>query len=300
MPSHQYRNFCWTSYEDVFYDNPNVTYFICQEEKCPKTGRYHLQGYCELDKRWTLSKIKEEFGNRALHIEMRRGSQQQAIDYCKKEDTATGRRWEFGTPKSQGDRNDLKDVYEMVKKGMRNIEILESVPHTFMRYGRAIDNVRNVLNKESGKRMRKVEVYVLWGESGTGKTRYVYDNEDINDIYKLDKCNGDNIWFDGYEGEKILLIDEFYGSSIKFSMLLQLLDIYPMKLQVKGGHTWANWERVYITSNKPYTNWYRLSDSDISHKCKLQPLARRITESIMFGKEWSAENVASEDEDEDD
>jgi len=278
---YQYRCFCFTSYDDIYHDHPNITYLVCQEEKCPKSGRYHLQGYCELEKKWTMSRIKSEFGNQALHIEMRRGSAKQAIDYCKKEESATGNRWEFGTPKSQGDRSDLKDAYEMVKRGMKNVEIAQTEPATYMKFYRAIDAVRNLINQELSKKWREVKVHVLWGKAGTGKTRYIYDSTLWDDIYKLDRANGESIWFDGYQGEKILLIDDFYGW-IKYGLLLQLLDGYPMRLQTKGGNTWAQWETVYITSNKPWRKWYSMGDKEMGTG-RLEPLERRITDDHHFG-----------------
>jgi hypothetical protein len=53
----------------------------------------------------------------------------------------------------------------------------------------------------------------------------------------------------------VLLIDDFYGW-IKYGFLLKVLDIYPLRLAVKGSHAYACWETVYITSNKAPETWY--------------------------------------------
>ena len=45
-------------------------------------------------------------------------------------------------------------------------------------------------------------------------------------------------WWDGYEGEKEVLIDEFWKDFYKYHELLRLLDRYPCKVEKKGG--WAH------------------------------------------------------------
>ena len=66
-----------------------------------------------------------------------------------------------------------------------------------------------------------------------------------------------SVWFDGYAGEKILLIDDFEPKGIKRSYLLRMVDIYPFMGQVKGGHVVAEWDYVFITSNHHYTNLFQ-------------------------------------------
>lgn len=61
-----------------------VKFMVCQLEKAPDTGRIHVQGYLELTKPLTYDKIKEILGWPSAHLEPRRGSQKQAIDYVTK------------------------------------------------------------------------------------------------------------------------------------------------------------------------------------------------------------------------
>jgi hypothetical protein len=60
--------------------------------------------------------------------------------------------------------------------------------------------------------------------------------------------------FNGYDGEKVLLIDDFNGW-IKYT--LRILDGYPLRLNIKNGVTWARFDRVYITSNAKPANFYK-------------------------------------------
>ena len=70
-------------------EGPNVEhalfrYFVAQKEVCPTSGRLHWQGYIELKDKARLGKVKEVLGCPSAHLEMRRGSQAEAIAYCQR------------------------------------------------------------------------------------------------------------------------------------------------------------------------------------------------------------------------
>lgn len=65
----------------------DVRYLLCGAEVCPTTKRYHWQGYIELVKAVDLSTVKKILDCNHVHLEPRRGTQEQAVAYCKKEDT---------------------------------------------------------------------------------------------------------------------------------------------------------------------------------------------------------------------
>lgn len=259
MPGTQYKNFCFTSFDLKLEDKIEreaFKYLIMQQETCPDTGRVHWQGYAELKGRRTLSSIKIVLGDNAAHIEKRRGTAAEAAAYCKKIDTAIpGTQVEFGEISKQGYRSDLLDMYGMLREGKRDEEILETMPATFMRYRRAALDTREVLLKPKSA-WRVVNTTVHYGATGTGKTRSVYEMHPFETIFCLDNPNSGQLWFDGYEGQSVLLIDDFYGW-VKHSYLLRLLDGYPLRLPIKGSHTWACWTTVYITSNKHPSQWYK-------------------------------------------
>lgn len=88
-----YRNWCFTlnnytaeEVEVLKGDLPQVKYIVFQRERGHEDGTAHLQGYLELERNQKLSFVKKHISGRA-HWEPRHGTQQQAIDYCKKEDT---------------------------------------------------------------------------------------------------------------------------------------------------------------------------------------------------------------------
>lgn len=66
---------------------------------------------------------------------------------------------------------------------------------------------------------------------------------------------GSKVWFDGYDGEESILFDDFVGGP-PVTLMLQILDIYPLRVEVKGGTVQAKWVRVYITSNLEVREWW--------------------------------------------
>ena len=149
----------------------------------------------------------------------------------------------------------------MVQQGLTDEQIAETAPWALLRHSRGINALRFATMKQNSKKWRVVEVILLTGDAGTGKTAFaIHDSED--GYYKPDLSKKE-IWFDGYQGERTLILDDFRGSSCKFEQLLKLLDGHQLTIPIKGGHTYAMWERVYITSNTLPEDWYqRLSSSD--------------------------------------
>jgi hypothetical protein len=268
------RHYCITVW-DVTKDlismcNDKVRYLVYQKERCPTTGKLHFQGYIEMKSPVRGTTIQKLFGCKAekdvpsqLRFFLRNGTREQARDYCMKEDTrveGNSGPWEFGNfdDGGQGTRNDIAGLYQMVKDEKKNIEIMEANPELYMRTYRALDRVRaEIIKKKSESKFRNVDVKIIWGAPGTGKTRQVYDQHgyEKQELFRIHVDEGQPIWWDGYQGEKVLLIDEFYGQ-ISYSKMLEILDGYSVRLPIKGGFTYSLWETVYITSNSAPESWY--------------------------------------------
>ena len=54
-----------------------------------------------------------------------------------------------------------------------------------------------------------MDIEVVYGSTGTGKSRYCYEN--YPDAYWKSKNSGQQQFWDGYNGEETIVIDEFYG-----------------------------------------------------------------------------------------
>lgn len=270
------RNYCFTIFDcekylkqkpAVFPDE--IKYLIFQKEKCPTSGKEHFQGYVELTKPSRLGLVKKLFNCEWIHLEKRKGTQDQAITYCKKSETKVDGPWEFGSPGKQGQRTDLDCLKNLEFMKISDF-VLEYLPIA-LKYPNGLRLIKQSFDIATSNRQRDISVTTIIGKPGSGKTKYVYDNH--SDIYKLNTNTNGTLWFDGYEGQDVLLIDDFKGW-LKYTELLTILDRYPYRCQLKGSFTYAKWTKVFITSNYEIDTWYQ---SDAIDKGALN---RRITNII--------------------
>lgn len=85
-----------------------LKYFSMQEEAAPSTGKLHLQSYFEFNEGKTLTaiqKVHPRFAAGRAWWAVRRGPQDKAIAYTKKEGRISGP-YEAGVPGIQGERTD--------------------------------------------------------------------------------------------------------------------------------------------------------------------------------------------------
>lgn len=282
MSAGRYRAWCFTlfveddtgDYKDLLEGSTGVRFGIWQLEMCPTSQRYHLQGYIEFTSAVRLSTLKLLIGN-SVHGESRKASRQLAIEYCRKEESRVRGPWTYGDEDCvrPGKRTDLDNVAETIQGGGHIDDVVGEYPVQYIRFRRGIEALYNHGLKKRAQEWRQVQVLVYWGEAGSGKTRKAI--EENSSRFILDQ--GDRVWFDGYSGEDCLIIDDFYGW-IKFGQFLRILDGHPLRLEIKGGFTWALWKRVIITSNKPWAEWY----GSVTDSRQVAALRRRISEEIHF------------------
>lgn len=230
----------------------DATYLIVGHE-IGDSGTPHLQGYIEfaIPKGFTFA--RNELGGPRVHIEIRRGSGLAAASYCKK----GGDFKEYGTLRKscKGDRRDLREIQDLIESGCSELDIARHYPGQWHRYYRSFDRYR-LLCRSTG--LRDVQVYVLWGDPGTGKSGFVYDFTMrkygcYNSLYSV--ADAKNWWFDGYARQPVVLFDDFRGEST-VSNILRITDRYPVLAPVKGGFVDFTPEYVFFTSNKPPEEWF--------------------------------------------
>ncbi len=257
-----HRGWCWTLFE-LDCDVPAactpenlISYGIFQLEECPDTHRVHVQGYFEFVRGVRFTHVSALFGQSSPHLEPRRGSAAQASAYCRKPGGLT-EPTEFGQhPPGQGARSDLETIQAALDDGANPQEIARAHFPTWARSFRAID--RYFLDN-SPRRAWPMAVHVRFGVTGSGKTHGVYAAAEQagSRVYDLasPNTNGGSIWFDGYEQEDVILIDDFYGW-LPWTFLLKLLDHYPLRVQSKGHTVPFLGRTIYITSNQHPRQWY--------------------------------------------
>lgn len=283
-PKGQFKNWAVTLFELDFeweeLDKEQFQYVLaCQEEGEEKKHR-HWQAYVQFKKKTRFTAVKKVFPK--AHIEVCKGTPDENIKYCKK-DLEKKRDWfdketmmyEYGTPTKQGGRSDLTEIKKLIDDGGSMLSVAESHFGSFVRYNRGFEKYSFLKKMDEAKKFRQVEVIVYWGETGTGKTRKAFAEPD-NFLMHASEL-GKN-WWDGYNYEKTLIIDE-YDSQVSVTTMLKLLDGYPVRLQTKGGHTWAGWTKVIITNNVDPLEWH--TNAKQAHR---DALSRRITKTVHFEK----------------
>ena len=238
----------------------------------------HLQGYLELEASQYLSFIQANVCNRG-HYEVRRGTQEEAIRYCRKEDGRQAGPYELGfkADSRQGERVDLIAFRDAIRSGTRAVQLWTDFPRCMAKFPRMYTALKSTLRP---KRKVKLMVTLLYGKTGRGKTRLVYDNwEDDEEFFRWSVPNT-TVWFDGYDGHKLVLLDDFAGKASKMSlvMLLQVLDRYPILLPVKGSFIWWLPTNIAITTNIHPKKWYNYKGREEQYRA----LARRVHEVLTF------------------
>lgn len=155
--------------------------------------------------------------------------------------------------------------------GASEREIADTHFSSWLRYFRGIERYRRLAQKP---RDFQTELLVYWGPPGTGKSKHAFELGGESQFWVVrPSAAGRAVWWDGYEGQKTVVIDEFYGW-ISRDLMQRLVDRYPMVTETKGGATQFLAERIIITSNKHPKDWWP--------KIGLGAMQRRLDEPIGY------------------
>ncbi len=246
----------------------------------------HYQGYMELTVPCRFRWLRAVFRDSA-HLEPRRGTREQARDYCMKESTRMGGPWEIGDWRSggQGTRNDLLAVTDLIQTGAKECDVASRFPVAYIKFHAGINKL--ICLSVPARTIPPV-VTLLYGPTGTGKTKYCYDK--YPSLYRK-PC--DTRWFDGYMSDKVLLLDDFGGAQSKMTVLylLQLLDRYPLLVEAKGKYCPMMAEEILITTNHHPKKWYNWANREESYNA----LKRRIHKVFYFSEYGSCPLNCSKD-----
>lgn len=233
-------------------------YFVYQLER-GQGGNRHYQGYIELLQRKRLSEVRHLLNG--AHFEVRRGSQHQAIEYAKKDDTRVAGPWEYGLPavSQQGQRTDLTRLVRNIKEGKSLLQIVEEEPQ-FLRFASHIKSLQSELPLQHRPNIRFVWMY---GDSGGGKTASAYEavkrpllgETSPPTLYLYDDAKTE--WWQGYSSESVVLIDDFQGL-MEPSRLMRLLDRYEYRVPTKGSSRAMSTDKIIITSHARFDTFETL------------------------------------------
>lgn len=249
----------------AFVQNGNVPITLSAiRKRFKKAGIVNFRGesYADLLPRWYAS------------VESR-------IEYCRKSETHIDGPWTGGTPDyhtKQGKRSDLQVLGEAVDSGLSFDDLMTSDDYKYLMTGTRPRWVQDYIAskaKKEAKLLRKthewpeVHGYYIWGASGVGKTTWVMEH--FEDLYV---ASGGAHPFDYYDGESVILIDEFlYGHPLTIETLLRMIDKFRIPIDARYHDVLPRWTKVILTSNFPPAIQFNHVD-----EYRRDALARRISE----------------------
>lgn len=225
-------------------------------------------------------------GDKTAHCEEQYATQNKdARAYCMKEDTRIEGPFELGEFVEGNMTQEVRLLQALQRKEPVNWSFLEEHASVMARrfsWARAvIENGPNCVvphyNTPSGEESSRPppEVWYVYGDTGIGKTRWVYQREP--EVYEIPEANSNAQWYDGYAGREAVLFDEFVGQ-VPVRVLNKLLDPYFRRNPVKGGFTCWRPLRIYFTSN--YTPPECFPKSVANRRPTVVAWLRRITHFI--------------------
>lgn len=201
-------------------------------ETCPKTKKEHLQIFITFNRKYTFKQIKKILPTQ--HIEI---SKTADWNYELKEGN-----YEIQDNRNQGKRSDLDEAKDSLAKRPCLREI---VPQ--LKSYQSLKMCEAILKYNEPKRpIQPIKFYWLYGETHSGKTAWAYNNYTLDQIFRPTTYK----WWEGYDAHEVVLIDDFRKDWCKFHELLTLTDIYPFKVECKGGTREVQFHTIIITS--PY------------------------------------------------
>lgn len=242
------KNWCWTLNNPIAEEFDSLTsdvytYSVVGKE-VGEEGTPHAQGYTIFKKNQRLSAVKKLLPR--AHWEVRKGSHEQASDYCKKD----GDFMEDGTPpmskKRQGECE--KERWSEAVKRAKLGEIDDIDPDIQLRFYRTLKDMKRDYMTKPADVDGTCGVWI-YGESGSGKSRLARD--DYPDAY--DKPA--NKWWDGYQLEENVIIDDLDQNHKVLGHHLKIwADRYSFIAETKGGAVSIRPSSIVVTSQ------YRIED----------------------------------------
>lgn len=241
-----------------------TTYLIYGKETCPTTQTPHLQGYAIFKSNKMLTALKKLFAR--AHWEKRRGSHAEASEYCKKEKNFHETGTPPKTPQEKGamEKRKWSEAFTAAKEGR-----LDDIPDDMrIRYYSTFKHIKIDYFKKTADLDGTCGVWI-WGVAGIGKSKKA--REDYPGAF--DKPI--NKWWDGYQDEDHVIIDDFdMGHSVLAHHLKRWADRYSFIGEVKGGAINIRPKTIIVTSQyHPRDIWQDFQTQDaITRRFKIQEL----------------------------
>jgi len=285
----------YCDFAEVLAERVGASYVICSLERGENTGVRHLQGYMQLTKKCKLTALKNKIRIYGMWVCPTKGTAEQNVAYVshtgvhanKGGDLLEGP-WSCGEMRgsSGGSRSDLSELVDSLKNGATIKKMAQQHTGSMLKYCSNVLRMHAILNTK--QRTWMTELYIYHGVPGSGKShtaheegrKYLADAGLDEEVYDLPvPAKGKDLWFQGYEGQAVICIDDFYGT-IDIDTFKRMVDKYPMKVNIKNGHAELLARRIYVTSNIGWKNWW--PSELLGNVNNTDAIQRRITDNKEF------------------
>ncbi len=272
---------------DTMHKFKHVKYWcICDE--IGESGNYHSHLYILLGKKKRWSSVQRAFPH--SHIEEKvMGSPQECRAYIrkegerhkeKKETNLSETFYEEGTIptfKLSNDRVEmLIQIEDMINQGMRPEQIMEQSV-VFRQFETIIRKSFFAKRLKETPPLRQIKIVWHLGASGSGKSfSYTqlceqYGEDEV--FFASDYSNNCTALFDGYEGQRVIFLDEVKTDSFKYGLLLQIFQGYKGQIHSRYNNVYSLWTEIHATSiftpDELYDEMVPLSSRSVDSKTQL-------------------------------
>lgn len=248
-------------------------------------GRYHVHVVLTFDKAKRTTAVAKLLGN--AHVENMRGTKEQAADYINKrgkfEEKGEKVLSVFGCldaiQNNSGKRTDLAIFDAAALADGFNITQYILDHTTTEREAQSLEKRYYRLLETHAAAWRNVSVTYVEGATGSGKTRVAMER--YPNAFKANVSDKTNFPFNGYKGEKVLILDELRPGIFSPAELFQILDGYKQTIDIKYGSIPACWTTVIITTSMPLNDWFN-SPQEIQGQDNLRAQFKRRIAAHMI------------------
>ncbi|MCI2046217.1 MAG: hypothetical protein LKJ90_00665 [Faecalibacterium sp.] len=238
---------------------------MCMVEEIGDAGTPHYHIYFRVHNKIRFSTVHNLIPE--AHIDKPRGTALQCRDYLRKTGTLknlakahtqlpdTYYEWgEFPTANEEKSP-EAAALLQMLQQGRTITDILDENANYLLNVNQ-LNTARTALQEDAAQDgWRKIELVYIWSCTDADLSGIVYQRHNGRDICRIAQYYCGKCRFDSYNGQDVLLLDNFY-SDISPRDLLQMANGYPYHLPARFSDKPACYRTMYIVSSIPPEQQY--------------------------------------------
>lgn len=263
-------------WEATFQTHYAFRYCAYQIESTKRDG-WHAQIYIQFSVQVTGHTVQRLCGGNKPHIQIAKYPEK-AREYCMKEESRVTPPVEIGVWNPElvrGYRRDLTiGKLKVMEHGNWNDcirdDALDAITSKYPKW------CSDILALVPHPVRESPVVTVYYGPTMTGKTTRCYAAHP-----GIHQIRYSHSGFMNYNGQKVVLFDEFDKFPLPFHLALQCLDKFPHQVEVKNGWAWWEATNIYMTGTEHPENWFIGQRG--YHDSDKEQFLRRITSIVYTG-----------------